>query len=863
MARRQFRDHVPPLPRDETSFFGRSEEIAEIARRRAAGARLITLVGPGGVGKTRLALASATSAERVAFAALGQARSLEASVREVARACGLPTKPESNAESALAALARALAGPGSGVDLLVLDNTEQLGPIGGEIADALLDAGPALMILATSREPIGARGEEKIVVAPLTEPDAVALLHDRARAAVGRPVDIEDADALALVRRVDQLPLAIELAASRLEILSVPDLLTRLARRLDVLADSSHRTLTATLDWSWELLSAAEQSALVQASVFAGPFDVHAAEEVIALDGVEVLTALEGLVKRSLVQRLPVDDRVRLGLFQTVRAWARGKLEGDAATRRHAIHHLEEAERAAASTYGEGAALALDRLAELLPELLAAFEAVVATDPAIATRIVLALSDLLLFRGLFELRAEVFEAGAKAAARTGDDRLLARALVAHARVMLERGRMSDAAAALREALELSSRAGDEVTRAEATRSLGWALVALGPRDEADRVIAEAMQMHERQGSARGLADAHAARGILRSLEGNSADALADLRRALSLHVEHGDVVRQEKVLGFGQLVGHDAREIARGLPRDVLARAPRASLEDLPADVAELVQREGAAGQRWRQAVALYRRGASADERGEADAALGFFDRALEALARAGIARGVAAVHAHAAATLASAGDRAEAEARLERARAASADNPLDGVLVSLFAAAMDVMNGGERRGARELLERVRRGEVGTTEVGIAARVLARTLAASRLASCPTRARVRALDDTGDHPAHGPAALVVGPESRWMMPPRGERIDLVRYGPARRVLDRLVTARLTDRGAALSPDDLIAAGWPGERMRHSAGLLRVYSVVRRLRRLGLEPLLVTRDDGYLLDPDATVEREGV
>jgi hypothetical protein len=104
-------------------------------------------------------------------------------------------------------------------------------------------------------------------------------------------------------------------------------------------------------------------------------------------------------------------------------------------------------------------------------------------------------------------------------------------------------------------------------------------------------------------------------------------------------------------------------------------------------------------------------------------------------------------------------------------------------------------------------------------------------------------------------------ALVVGRDARWMTPPGGARVDLVRYGPVRRLLDRLVEERLARPGTALSAEQLIDAGWPGERMRHSAGLLRVYSAIRRLRRLGLEPLLVTRDDGYLLDARAPVRRE--
>ena len=101
---------------------------------------------------------------------------------------------------------------------------------------------------------------------------------------------------------------------------------------------------------------------------------------------------------------------------------------------------------------------------------------------------------------------------------------------------------------------------------------------------------------------------------------------------------------------------------------------------------------------------------------------------------------------------------------------------------------------------------------------------------------------------------------VVGPEARWVRPPRGEAIDLARHGSLRRVLDALVTLRLEEQGVAWSASALLEAGWPGERVRHESGMLRVYSVIRRLRALGLGSALVTRDDGYLIDPEVAVTR---
>ena len=835
------------LPRDETAFFGRQDELGDLDRRIAGGARLVTIAGLAGIGKTRLALqAAASNAKRwklepVAFASLAGAPSLEAAVREVARAAGVRVASESKAAPAIATLGASLAKKGA--MLLVLDAVEQLsaGPA-KELVSGLLDAARELRILATSREVIGVKGEEKLMLAPLGEADARALFLERAKTAAGGSVPASEAEADAIVARVDRLPLAIELAASRLEMLSPSDLLARLGARLDVLS-----TMRATLDMSWELLSKTEQSVLVQVATFAAPFGIDAAEEIVEIDEGEVLDVLESLLRKSLVVRAEGPrGRARLVLFETVRAWAREKRTDDGVKKRHAAYHLAEAERWATKTYGAEGVRALDELTELFPDLLVAFETTKESEPERATRIVLALSDLLLFRGLFELRAELFAAGAEAAARANDDRLLSRALVTKARVTLEVGRMQDAENELRKAHELATKIGDDATRAEATRSLGWALTAMGRIDEAEKALADATALHKEQGSARGLADAQVALGILRAFQGKSAEALSLLRGALAIHVEQGDVIRQEKVLGFGKLIGHAASEVARGLPREVLARAG-AAVDALPPDVAALVATEREAGERWRQAIELYAAGAAAHERGDVTGAIAAFERAASALGRAGVVRGAAAIDAHAATAFAETGDKGEAEARIARARSLAKDDVASELAVEVFAAAVAVtLETESAASAKALLERASAAEGASPELAQAQKVLARALARR---------------EGGPQSIVRREGLVVGPESRFMIAPGGERVDLVRYGPVRRLLDRLVTHRLESPGNALSADALIEAGWPGERMRHTAGLLRVYSAIRRLRRLGLESVLVTRDDGYLLDPHAEVRRD--
>jgi predicted ATPase len=872
-------------PRDDTTFFGRKIELAELERRLAppSGARLVTVVGMGGIGKTRLAI---EAAERLAprwakkggvvFARLEETRTLESAVRAVARAANVRVAAESKAEAAAASLGDALATRGP--MLLVLDGAEGLGVAARDLATALRARAREAAVLATSREPLGVRGEEKLVLAPLGDDDARALFLDRARLAAGREVDVEAGELASIVERVDRLPLAIELAASRLEVLTPEELLSRLRAHRDVLADPSsgradrRATMRATLDASWELLSHDERDVLAQASVFAGPFAIDAAEEVLVLPSPgrpsppELLDVLESLLKKSLLVRddAPSRGRARLRMFETVRAWAAAKLAAtgaEAETRaRHARFHVEEAERWAARSYGEEGVCALDALQELFPELRAAFDATERTAPASAARIVLALSDLLLFRGLFELRAELFAAGAAAAERASDPRLLARALVAKARVTAEVAAMPAAEQELLRALDLAERAGDVATIAEATRSLGWIFVATMRHDEAEAALARALAMHREQGSARGEADARAATGILRAFQGNQADALAHLAAALAIHVETGDTIRQEKVLGFAALVGLDPKDVARGLPREVLARAPASSIDLLPSQVADAVAGQKEQHARWRDAIDLYRRGVAQCELGAFEAAVSSFERAIAALSRAGVTRGMASVVAHAAVAIAEAGDLAEADARVAKARKVVASEPAGAVVVDVLAAAVDAVRArglaGEARAdvvgsCKEILSRASKAEGAPPELVVARRALERALAAADQEEAPPPSRVAR------------PALVAGRESRWIVTPAGEKVDLVRYGPVRRLLDRLVEERLARPGQALTAEQLIEAGWPGEKMRHTAGLLRVYSAVRRLRRLGLEPVLVTRDDGYLLDPDAEVAREGL
>jgi predicted ATPase len=366
-------DSLPSnLPRQVTTFVGRETEIgtlADLVRESS----LVTLTGVGGVGKTRLALQVA--AEVVTEFPSG------AWLCEFAPV----TSPEAVWET-LAASLRVQAFPGRGIEesvleylaakrlLLVLDNCEHLLDAIARQVTAITQRCARVSVLATSREGLALAGERIVAVPSLGVPavdsdvdtlmgaDAVRLFSDRARAAMNE-FALTDRNARAvgvLCRRLDGIPLAIELAAARVRSLSPEDLVARLDQRFKLLTRGSraalerHQTLRSTIDWSYDLLEPTERRALDRLSVFAGGCDLAAAEAVLAsddLDELDVVDLLGQLVDKSLV----IADSnggggVRYRLFESIRQYAQERLEADGDTaavrRRHADHYVELAETA-------------------------------------------------------------------------------------------------------------------------------------------------------------------------------------------------------------------------------------------------------------------------------------------------------------------------------------------------------------------------------------------------------------------------------------------------------------------------------------------------------------------------------------
>jgi len=352
-----------------TSFVGRTDEVARVGKALQT-CRLITLVGPGGAGKTRLAAEVAAAmrdnmldevADGIWLAELASVTDAADVPQAVLGAIGLRESrllPDGTQRIASRdARTRLLDGLADARALLVLDNCEHLIDACAHLADALLAHSPQLRIVATSREPLGITGESLFVVPPLDEDPAVRLFADRAEAVSPdfsldgetRPLILD------IVRRLDGLPLAIELAAARLRTLPLAEISRRLTDRFRLLTGGSrtalprHRTLRAVVEWSWDLLTPAERLLAERFSVFpagATPAAVatvcagsgYAGEELAATDADELLSSL---VDKSLLQ--PLGDRTRLRMLETIREYGAEKLaargEVGELRRRHAAHY--------------------------------------------------------------------------------------------------------------------------------------------------------------------------------------------------------------------------------------------------------------------------------------------------------------------------------------------------------------------------------------------------------------------------------------------------------------------------------------------------------------------------------------------
>ncbi|WP_088315431.1 LuxR C-terminal-related transcriptional regulator [Kineosporia sp. R_H_3] len=589
------------LPATVTRFVGRRRELGDV-RRLLGESRLVTLTGPGGVGKTRLALALAADVRR-AFAA---------GVWFVDLA--VITDGSRIAEVVASTLGVADRSPRPAVDkviehlrdrnaLLVLDNCEHVVADCARFVDRVLRQTTDVRVLATSRHTTGVDGEHLFAVPPLAVPDlrlpqhaavtsqfdAVRLLTDRVVAIrPGFAVTDENAEAVArLCIRLDGIPLAIELAATRLRSLSVEQVVERLESRFALLTSGStaaqprQQTLRALVDWSHSLCSPAQRLLWARLSVFSGSFDLAAAEGVCSDDGTlgaaEVLDVLDHLVAQSIVVGEHDGPAVRFRLLETIRQYGRERLEElgevEDLTRRHRDHYLAVVEETAARWCGPRQEGDLARLRADHGNLRAALETSVRTadgDPLPALRLVAGLrnhwyADDFLAEGRQWLDAAL-------ALPAADDEVRARALWVAAWVCLLQGDEPAATARLDGCEALGARVGDGASVAHARSLRGTAALFAGALDDAAAHFEGAIVTMAADGDTEGLLWTYFQLAITQVHRGRGPDAVAICRDALALCEQHGEQLCRSYtlwVLGFeawrrGDAAQAEAR-VAEGL----------------------------------------------------------------------------------------------------------------------------------------------------------------------------------------------------------------------------------------------------------------------------------------------------------
>ena len=584
-----------PLPGEP--LVGRKKELADVLRLLRDGTRIVTITGPGGIGKTRFALDVAAEvvesyADGAWWIGLAPVRDPTLVLQTIATTVGATSELELRDKEAL----------------LLLDNFEQVVAAAPDLA-ALQGTCRDVTLLVTSREPLHVAGEREYPLAPLPEAPAVELLRQRA-AAIAPAFDADYAHLVELCDRLDGLPLAIELAAARTKALSVENLLERLDRRLPLLTsrrrdvDDRQRTLRATIEWSYELLDEVEKAAFVDLSVFAGSFDAVAAEAVCGAG----LDELESLVDKSL---LHAREDGRFFMLETIREYG-GSLLDDAVHERHLDYFLGvvvDAEVALGDDRSEDtlAMLALEEnniraALEYACDTGAAERALMLVgsnwrfwssraqvseakgwydralalhgpaSPRARARALYALGEIEQGAGQFERGRELIEEAIPALRAADDERWVLSAMNHLGSAYLGSGDPARAREVFEETLSLARAGGNDLMTEIVTSNLGFLALVDGRYDDAQAFLDEAYDRARQLGRPGGTALVLENLALLALLRDDPAAARRHLRECLELFAPlHSDAGLFESLLLAAVVVGRD--EPRRGIRLDSAGRA--------------------------------------------------------------------------------------------------------------------------------------------------------------------------------------------------------------------------------------------------------------------------------------------------
>jgi predicted ATPase/class 3 adenylate cyclase/DNA-binding CsgD family transcriptional regulator/tetratricopeptide (TPR) repeat protein len=559
------------LPSQATRFVGRTVELPELRALVSGGSRLVTIAGPGGIGKSRLALQVAADAldgtgDGVWLAELAPVAEPELVARTAAAALRVSEAP---GRPMIDILIDAI---GDRDLLLILDNAEQVLGAVAELADAVIRSCPRVCLLVTSREPLGISGEHVFRVSGLAVPPADLAAPDRLAAFESvqlfaehaalhqRGFIVDDASAAAVAAicvRLDGIPLALELAAARLGSLSVSEINARLDQRFRLLTTGNrtalprHQTLRALIDWSYDLLSSEEQIVFGRLSVFAGGWTLDAAEAVVAGGDVaewQVLDLLAALVSKSLVQAEVIHGSTRYRLLETIRHYAAERLALRAgpdlqdARVAHRDHYVSLVETAAARMRGPDEHRWLDRIEAEFDNIRAALAFSIA-DPGSAEpglRLAAGLRTFVFTRGH---SGEVMEALGALLGRPDarqPTRYLVRALVTNCKLLTHFDRSPDIPSMAEEAITVARGLHDDALAADALAALNWFSYLQGDLPAALARADDAVALARAAGNLTPLVVALGHRAVFKAETGDLDASLADYQEVLSLARASGD-----------------------------------------------------------------------------------------------------------------------------------------------------------------------------------------------------------------------------------------------------------------------------------------------------------------------------------